>query len=570
MSELIKPHGGIIQRFVPDEELATKLQEEASGLPSVHLNLRQMCDLELLMNGAFSPLRSFMTRRDYDAVVGEMRLVDGTLWPIPITLDLGDEDVQRLGSGGKLALRDGEGLLLALMQVEDVWQPDKAREAKLVFGTESTEHPGVGYLMTRAGKHYVGGSLQGVQIPVHLDYRGLRRTPVETREEFQRRGWARVVAFQTRNPIHRAHKEMTLRASREIEGNLLIHPVVGMTKDGDVDHHTRVRCYQMIQKRYPDDAALLSLLPLAMRMAGPREALWHGIIRKNYGCTHMIIGRDHAGPGKDSKGVPFYDPYEAQSLFRQHEAELEIRMIPFKEMVYLVDRDTYEPVDAVPEGSETRSISATELRRRLLEEREVPEWFSYPEIVEELRRSYPPTSARGFTLFFTGLSGSGKSTIAKAVMARILEKGGRQITLLDGDIVRTHLSKGLGFSREGRNTNITRIAFVASEVTKHAGIAICAQIAPFAESRAAARDLITQAGGFIEVHLDTPLEVCEKRDVKGLYAKARKGLIKGFTGIDDPYERPESPELRIDTAGVGIDQSADLIMDHLFETGYLK
>jgi sulfate adenylyltransferase len=570
MPDLIKPHGGVIHQFVPDVDLAAKLQEEASGLPSVHLNQRQMCDLELLMNGAFSPLRSFMTRKDYEGVVGEMRLADGTLWPIPITLDLGDEDARCIDPSGKLALRDGEGLPLAIMQVEDVWQPDKRREAKLVFGTESTEHPGVGYLMTTAGKHYVGGSLQGVRIPVHLDYGGLRRTPSETREEFQKRGWTRVVAFQTRDPIHRAHKEMTLRASREIGGNLLIHPVVGTTKDGDVDHHTRIRCYQMIQKRYPEGTALLSLLPLAMRVAGPREALWHGIIRKNYGCTHMIIGRDHAGPGKDSKGVPFYDPYTAQDLFRQHEAELEIRMIPFKEMVYLVDRGTYEPLDAVPKGAETRSVSATELRNRLLEEREVPDWFSYPEIVNELRRSYPPRTARGFTVFFSGLSGSGKSTIAKAVMARILEMGGRQITLLDGDIVRTHLSKGLGFSREGRNTNITRIAFVASEVTKHGGIAICAQIAPYAESRAAARDLIARAGGFIEVHLDTPLEVCEKRDVKGLYAKARKGLIKGFTGVDDPYERPESPELRINTADVEIDQSADLIMDHLYRAGYLK
>ncbi len=529
----------------PDK--AEKLKQEAGHMPSWDLTPRQICDLELLMNGGFAPLTGFLGKADYESVVGSMRLADGRLWPMPITLEVSEAFAETAGPGTSIALRDQEGVILAVLEVSDNWQPDKGKEAMEVFGTESQEHPAVSYLMNDAGPVYLGGRIKGLQAPIHYDYRAQRYTPNELRSFFNKMGWSKVVAFQTRNPLHRAHQELTFRAAKEAQANLLIHPVVGMTKPGDIDHFTRVRCYEAVLKEYPGGTTHLSLLNLAMRMAGPREAVWHGLIRKNHGCTHLIVGRDHAGPGSDSAGTPFYGAYDAQTLFKEHEAEIGVRMIDFKKMVYVQDRAEYEPADEVGKGQTVLEISGTELRRRLAEGLEIPDWFSFPAVVAELRRTHPPRSKQGFTVFFTGLSGSGKSTIANALMVKLMEMGGRPTTLLDGDVVRKHLSSELGFSKEHRDINIRRIGYVASEITKNGGIAICAPIAPYTATRRAVREMIEAVGVFIEVHVATSLEECERRDRKGLYALARAGKIKEFTGISDPYEEPQKPELRIDT-----------------------
>ncbi|MGC9419411.1 MAG: bifunctional sulfate adenylyltransferase/adenylylsulfate kinase, partial [Rhodovulum sp.] len=498
-------------------ESAQKLKAEAGDLPSWDLTPRQICDLELLMNGGFNPLKGFLTEEDYDSVVETMRLADGTLWPMPITLDVSEEFAAGLELGQDIALRDQEGVILAILSVTDRWTPNKAREAEKVFGADDLAHPAVNYLHHTAGKVYLGGPVTGIQQPVHYDFRARRDTPNELRAYFRKLGWRRIVAFQTRNPLHRAHQELTFRAAKEAQANLLIHPVVGMTKPGDVDHFTRVRCYEAVLDKYPQATTTMSLLNLAMRMAGPREAVWHGLIRKNHGCTHFIVGRDHAGPGKNSAGEDFYGPYDAQELFREYETEIGLEMVDFKHMVYVQERAQYEPADEIEEGLTVLNISGTELRRRLAEGLEIPDWFSFPEVVNELRKTRPPRSQQGFTVFFTGLSGSGKSTIANALMVKLMEMGGRPVTLLDGDVVRKHLSSELGFSKEHRDINIRRIGYVASEITKNGGIAICAPIAPYTATRRAVREMIESYGAFCEVHVATPLEECERRDRKGLY-----------------------------------------------------
>ena len=567
--QLIGPHGGALVDLIVTPERAAELKAESRNWPSWDLTARQLCDLELLGNGGFSPLRGFLGQDDYEAVCDRMRLADGTLWPIPVNLDLPEEKAAELGTGTSLALRDPEGVMLAVLHVSELYRPDREQEAKLVFGTTDKAHPGVAHLLDRANPVYAAGKLEVLSLPVSYDYKSLRLTPTELRAMFHRMGWARVVAFQTRNPMHRAHVELTLRAARQVEANLLIHPSVGMTKPGDVDHHTRVRCYQAVLKGYPHATATLSLLPLAMRMGGPREALWHAIIRKNYGASHFIVGRDHAGPGNDSSGKPFYGPYDAQVLLSDHGAELGIGMVPFQQMVYVEDRDEYMPVDEVPKGVRTLDISGTELRRRLAEGREIPAWFTYPEVATELRRSYPPRSHQGFTVFFTGLSGSGKSTIASILLTKLLEEGGRPVTLLDGDVVRKNLSSELGFSKEHRDINIRRIGWVASEITKNGGIAICAPIAPYEAVRREVRSIIEPLGGFVLVHISTPLEVCEGRDRKGLYAKARAGIVKEFTGISDPYEVPGNAEVIVDTTDISAEEAAQHVMLHLQTEGYL-
>ena len=499
-----------------------------------------------------------------------MRLESGALWPMPITLDVSAAFADAAPVGSRIALRDAEGVLLALMDVEASWRPDKTREAQAVFGTTDLAHPGVRYLFDTAGEVYLGGRVIGIQPPVHYDFRHLRYTPAELKALFAKRGWRRVVAFQTRNPLHRAHHELTMRAAKEAEANLLIHPVVGMTKPGDVDHFTRVRCYEAIADQYPEQTTALSLLNLAMRMGGPREALWHAIIRKNHGCTHFIVGRDHAGPGNDSNGQPFYGPYDAQEMVAEHSAEVGIELVPFKQMVFVQERAQYMPADEVPEGAATLDISGTELRRRLQQGVDIPEWFSFPAVVKELRRTHPARHKQGFTVFFTGLSGSGKSTIANALMVKLMEMGGRPVTLLDGDIVRKNLSQELGFSKEHRDINILRIGFVASEITKNGGIAICAPIAPYASTRRKVRDLIEPLGGFLEVHVATPLEECERRDRKGLYKMAREGKITGFTGIDDPYDVPETPEAVIETLSMSPDEAAHTLLLKLEAMGLIR
>ncbi|MDJ0907709.1 MAG: bifunctional sulfate adenylyltransferase/adenylylsulfate kinase [Woeseiaceae bacterium] len=570
MGAFKEPHGGELKNlYLADDEAAAE-KKAARDYPSWDLTERQICDIELLLNGAFSPLEGFLDEADYDAVVDGMRLTSGVLWPIPVTLDVTEDFAGSIKSGDRIALRDLEGVIIATLEVGDIWTPDKKREAEGVFGTTDETHPAVHYLNNIANPVYVGGKLHGVEAPTHYDFKHLRDTPEEVRDRFRKLGWRKVVAFQTRNPMHRAHQELTQRAARDVEANLLIQPVVGMTKPGDVDHFTRVRCYEHLLSRYPEQTTMLSLLPLAMRMGGPREAMWHAIIRKNYGCTHLIVGRDHAGPGKDSKGEDFYGPYDAQDLLKEHADELDITMVPFRMMVYAENRAQYVPVDETTDDDHVLNISGTELRRRLAEGLEIPDWFSFPDVVEELRRTHPPRHKQGFTVFFTGLSGSGKSTVANALMTKLMEIGGRPVTLLDGDIVRKNLSSELGFSKEHRDLNITRIGYVASEITKNGGIAICAPIAPYTATRRIVRDTISPLGGFLEVHVSTPLEVCEERDRKGLYAKARAGIIKEFTGISDPYEEPQNAEIVVDTTDISPDLSAHKILVKLESMGYIR
>jgi sulfate adenylyltransferase len=565
-----EPHGGVLKELYLGETAADEERQQARDYRSWDLTDRQLCDIELILNGAFSPLEGFLTRAEHVSVLESMRLPGGLIWPIPINLDVSKEFAEHLAVGTKLALRDPEGVLVATLEVSDLWEPDKALEAESVYGTQDETHPGVRFLMRRTGDVYVGGRLRGVEPPMHYDFKLLRDSPAELRGRFRKLGWRKIVAFQTRNPMHRAHQELTLRAARDSEANLLIHPVVGLTKPGDVDHYTRVRCYEHMLARYPEQTTALSLLNLAMRMAGPREAVWHAIVRKNYGCTHFIVGRDHAGPGADGSGKHFYEPYAAQELVAEHQKELEISLVPFKEMVYVREKAQYLPVDQVESGMTPETISGTEFRRRLREGLDIPEWFSYPEIIDELRRTYPARHRQGFTVFFTGLSGAGKSTIANALLVKLLELGDRPVTLLDGDLVRKHLSSELGFSREHRDLNILRIGFVAAEITKCGGVAICAPIAPYADTRARVREMVEAVGGFIEVHVSTPLEVCEARDRKGLYAKARAGVIKEFTGISDPYEEPGAPEMRIDTLGLTPDLAAHRILVKLESLGFIR
>jgi len=570
MGALKEAHGGeLIDRYLSPEAAAEE-KEASRDIPSWDLTMRQLCDIELILNGAFSPLTGFLRQDDYERVCSEMRLASGVFWPMPVTLDVTEAFAGTISEGDRIALRDSEGVLIATMSVESIYRPDRQKEAQSVFATTDDTHPAVAYLMHQAHPVYVGGTLYGVEAPTHYDFKHLRDTPREVRERFRKLGWRKVVAFQTRNPMHRAHLELTFRAAKDVEANLLIHPVVGMTKPGDVDHFTRVRCYEHLLAHFPEQTTSLSLLPLAMRMGGPREAAWHAIIRKNYGCTHFIVGRDHAGPGNDRNGEPFYGPYAAQQIMHDYADELGITMVPFRNMVYVEDRAQYEPDDEIEEGVRTLNISGTELRRRLHEGVDIPEWFSFPEVVAELRRTHPPRHKQGFTVFFTGLSGSGKSTVANALMVKLMEMGGRPVSLLDGDVVRKHLSSELGFSKEHRDLNIQRIGYVASEITKNGGIAICAPIAPYAQTRRLVRKMVEGVGGFVEIHVATPIEVCERRDRKGLYAKARAGLIKGFTGIDDPYEVPENPEMSVDTSDVTPDMLAHRVIVKLESLGFIR
>ncbi|MBC8411790.1 MAG: bifunctional sulfate adenylyltransferase/adenylylsulfate kinase [Rhodobacteraceae bacterium] len=555
--------------YVPMAEIS-KLRNDANGLTRWDLTARQICDLELLMNGAFNPLKGFLCRDDYNNVLDYLRLKDGTLWPIPITLDVSELFAETIKIGDSIALCDQEGVILAKMEISDKWKPEKSYEAKKVFGTVDDFHPGVDYLINNSGNIYLGGAIKGIEAPNHYDFRDRRNTPNELRSHFAKIGWKKIVAFQTRNPLHRAHQELTFLAAKEVEANLLIHPVVGLTKPGDIDHFTRVRCYEAVLNHYPTSTTSLSLLNLAMRMAGPREALWHGLIRKNYGCTHFIVGRDHAGPGKNKVGEDFYGPYEAQELFNLYATEMGIEMVDFKHMVYVENRAQYEQIDIINKDDKILTISGTEMRRRLREGLDIPDWFSYPEVVKELRKSHPPKNKQGFTVFFTGLSGSGKSTIANALMIKLMELGGRPVTLLDGDVVRQNLSSELGFSKEHRDINIRRIGYVASEITKNGGIALCAPIAPYEKTRKSVRNEIEHYGAFIEVYVATSVEECERRDRKGLYKLAREGKIREFTGISDPYNVPVNPELVLETEQFEVDECAQKIILKLESMGLIK
>ena len=542
-------------------------RNKAPSLKSYNLNLRQTCDLDLILDGSFYPLKGFLTQKEYLSVCENIHLPSGELWPIPINLDVSKEFAETLTLGEEISLKDQEGVNLAILVVEDIWCPEKLFEADKVFGSTNNEHPGVNYLLNKSNKIYLGGKLIGINKPTFYDFKHLRNSPNELRKIFNKLGWSSVVAFQTRNPLHRAHFELTLRASSESEANLLIHPVVGMTKPGDIDHFTRVRCYEAILKYYSKSTTCLSLLNLAMRMAGPKEAILHGLIRANYGCTHFIVGRDHAGPGLKANKVPFYQEYEAQELFTKYQDKINIQLLKFQNFVFLEDSAEYVPINEVPKNSSVVQISGTELRRRLNKDLKIPEWFSFPEVIAELKKTKPPLHKQGFAVFFTGLSGSGKSTIANALINMLLEIGDRSVTLLDGDIVRKRLSSELGFSKNHRDINIRRIGFVAMEIVKNGGIAICAPIAPYQKTRDDVREEIEAFGSFIEVYLSTPLETCEKRDRKGLYKLAREGKIKEFTGISDPYEIPDNPELILNSENKKVEECASLIMLKLKRMG---
>lgn len=566
------PHGGVLKDLLArDAPIHEELEAEAERLPAVVLTERQLCDLELILNGGFSPLEGFMNEKDYNGVVENLRLASGALFSMPICLDVDDKQIKlkKIAPGARITLRDfRDDRNLAIMTVDDVYKPNKKEEAKEVFGGDE-EHPAVVYLYEQMEDYYVGGKVQAVNRLNHYDYVALRYTPAELRSHFHKLGWTRVVAFQTRNPMHRAHRELTVRAARSRQANVLIHPVVGLTKPGDIDHFTRVRVYQALMPRYPNGMAVLGLLGLAMRMGGPREAIWHAIIRKNHGATHFIIGRDHAGPGKNSAGQEFYGPYDAQYAVEKYKSELGIEVVEFQMMTYLPDTDEYRPKDEVPAGVKTLDISGTELRRRLRTGGDIPEWFSYPEVVKVLRESNPPRAQQGFTIFLTGYQNSGKDAIARALQVTLNQQGGRSVSLLLGETVRHELSSELGFSREDRDKNIARIAFVAAELTKAGAAVIAAPIAPFDSPRKAAKDLISQHGSFFLIHVATSLEYAEKTDRRGVYARARRGLVKGFTGVDDPYEAPQNPDLKVDVEHQTVTEIVHQIVLMLESQGFL-
>ncbi len=539
------PHGGQLINLLIDKDRADDLKQQSEHFPSLTLTRRQLCDLEMLLNGAMSPLTGYMDKNTYDSVIDSARLPDNLLWPIPIVLDIDAAFAEKLTAGDKIALRDTEGFMPAVLTVSDIWEADKKREAESVYGTSSELHPGVDYLFNQSHSHYIGGTIEGTEEPSHFDFEHLWSSPAELREQFKKRGWRNVLAYQTSQPMHKVHQEITLQAAREANAHILIHPTVGVTKPGDLDYYARVHCYQAIQKYYPDNLATMSLLPMAMRMAGPKEALWHAIINKNYGCSHILIGPEHASPPMKAQAhntataEKFYAHSAAQNYVSEYEQELGIRVIAVEETRYVAQQKKFLPVSVIKkENLSSEMLSVQEVKNRLQTNKLIPAWFSYPEVLKALSRAYPTRCKQGFTLFFTGLSGSGKSTLAKIVYAKMIELGTRPVTLLDGDIVRHNLSSELGFSRNDRNINVRRISFVANEITKNGGIAICAPIAPYTEMRSNARALIEQYGAYIEIHVATPLEVCESRDRKGLYAKARKGIIPEFTGISDPYDIP--------------------------------
>ncbi len=564
-TSVISPYGGKLINLIVKKEQRSKLIREANKLNSIQLSPRSLCDLELLATGGFSPLDRFMGEEDYQSVIKEMRLKDGTFFPMTITLPVFDFSNDNLGK--EIALRDERNDLIGIMKVEEIYTSDPVNEAKHVYGSTDARHPLVAELHSWGDK-YISGTLKVLNLPKHYDFKELRLTPAKVRKLLSKTGYSNVVAFQTRNPMHRVHEELTKIAADRINGALLIHPVVGLTKPGDVDHYTRVRSYkELFEEYYDKKKTVLSLLPLAMRMAGPREALWHAIIRRNHGANHFIVGRDHASPGKDSKGKPFYGPYEAQELMKQYGEEIDVKMVSFNELVYLPEEDRYEEKDKVKKGVKIAKISGSKARAAIAKGEKPPKWFMRAEVAEILRKRHPAKHEQGFCIWFTGLSGAGKSTIANAFVEMMAEYG-RDVTVLDGDVVRTHLSKGLGFSKEDRDTNILRIGFVASEIVRHNGVVVCAAVSPYRDARNEVRNMVGD-DKFHMIFVDTPLEVCEDRDPKGLYAKALRGEIKNFTGIDDPYERPVDPEIIADTVNKTPEENALEIIEHLKKERFL-
>jgi sulfate adenylyltransferase len=562
---LIEPYGGKLIDLTATGEEREELRRLSAGLPRVRLSERALCDLELLATGGFSPLETFLGSGNYRSVLEEMRLADGTLFPVPVTLTVGADAPVKLD--GEVALTDGLNNLLAVLRVEEIYRRDSEREARLVCGTHDPKHPLVAE-MSSWGEINISGRLRVIELPPRYDFKALRMSPAEVRERLRVYGRANVVAFQTRNPLHRAHEEMTKAAMQRVGGTLLLHPAVGLTKPGDVDHCTRVRSYKVMFERYYDHSnTLLAILPLAMRMAGPREALWHAIIRRNFGANHLIVGRDHASPGNDSAGRPFYEPYAAQQLLAEHADETGVEPVPFSEFLYLPGEDRYAEASRVPAGTRTASLSGTEVREQLRRGRRLPRWFTRPEVATLLERANPPRDLQGFCVWLTGLSGAGKTTAANILAAKLLEHG-RQVTVLDGDVVREHLSKGLGFSKDDRDANIRRIGYVAAEIVRHGGAVVCAAISPYRDARDWCRSLVSE-GCFVETFVDAPLEVCEARDPKGMYRQARAGVIKNFTGVHDPYETPTNPEIVLDSAARSAEENAEIVLAFLLERGFI-
>jgi sulfate adenylyltransferase len=560
-----------ISELYETEKPLGELKRLASDLKCWDLTKRQICDIELLLNGSFSPLIGFMRQTDYCKVLEEMRLESGALWPMPITLDVTKKFSLKLAIGEEIALKDQEGTILAIMTITDKWTPNKVIEAKKVYGTTDINHPGVNYLLNEAEHIYVGGPIVGLESPTHYDFCDNRHSPNKLKENFKKLGWTKIVAFRPKNIIHRAHQEMTLRVTKEVGANLLIHSITGMTNSGDIKHYTKIKCYKAVLTNYQPSTTQLSLLNLATRMAGPREVIWHGLIHKNYGCTHLIIEKDSVEESLDSKNKPLYNSHEAQNLFRYYEEEMGIKIINAQEMIYVEETSRYQPVEeAMNNGLTTKTISKPELEHHLDTGLNIPEWFSFPSVLTEIRRTRPLLSSQGFTIFFTGLSGSGKSTIANVLMSKLMEIGSRSVTLLDGDIVRKNLSSELGFSKHHRDLNIRRIGYVASEITKNGGVAICAPIAPYSKTRQLVRQDVENWGTFIEIYVATSLEECERRDRKGLYQKAREGKIKEFTGISDPYEVPQKPEIRLETENVNVQDCVEKIIYKLVNLGLIK
>ena len=560
---MIEPHGKTLVSFHLSADELSEYSELSNKTASLTLSLKQQCDLEMIANGAFSPLSTFNNQKDYEEILLNNRLSNGLVWPIPIVLDVPDQFLKSLDKNEYISLRNAEGFLLAILKVNEFWAPDKKEEANSVFKSNDPNHPGVDYLFNHTNNNYISGELVPIQSNKYFDFTHLRKSPQEVRDFFRLNNWKDVIAFQTRNPMHRAHFELTKLAMDEHNSKLLIHPVIGISKPGDIDHFTRVKCYQHIIKYYPENSVELSLINLAMRMAGPKEALWHAIIRQNYGCNRIIIGRDHAGPGVNAEGKPYYQPYDAQELIARYQEELEIKMVPFKEMVFAKNKKTFLPLDKIEQNDPIEKLSGTQFKELLQQRTEIPSWYSFPEVIHELRKRFPKLHNQGLTVFFTGLSGAGKSTLANAIMYKLMETEDRPITLLDGDIVRQHLSSELGFSKEDRDIHVKRIGYVASEITKHGGVAICAPIAPYSNTRKVVRNMIDEVGSFVEIHVATPLSVCEERDVKGLYKQARAGKILDFTGVSDPYEEPENPEITVDTSDITVEESSALILDKL-------
>ena len=545
---------------------AAELTSYGVTLASIRITQRELCDLEMLAVGAFSPLRTFMTAKDYRSVVESMRLADGTLFPIPITLAI--DDISEIRMDHDIALRSPNNDLLAILSIADIYEWDQTEFANDVLGTNDPKHPMVAE-MSGVRRYCLSGPLQVIKLPEYHDFRELRMTPLETRKRLEVIENSKVVAFHTRNPLHRAHEVMMKRGAATVGGTLLLHPTVGLTKPGDVGHITRVRTYKAFtEQSFSKENALLGIVPLAMRMAGPREALFHAIVRRNYGANHFIIGRDHASPGEDSNGNPFYPPYAAQDLAKSYSEEIGVEIVTFPELRYFPDDDKWRSAQRPELHKCSVSVSGTSIRKELKDGKAIPKWAMQSTAAEILSEAFPPKHRQGVCIWFTGLSAAGKSTTAD-ILTVLLQEEGRQVSLLDGDVVRTHLSKDLGFSREDRIANVSRIGFVASEVVRHGGIAICAAISPYRESRDSVR-MMFEPGKFVEVFVDTPIEVCEGRDPKGLYAMARRGEIDNFTGTDDIYEVPDDPEIILDTVFQTARENAERIIGHLREKGFLR